>query len=97
MPEPNCRSRIVLVCAYFISITYYLQLLAAFMLNAFHVQSQVLADVITTVLLLTIGGIGMWRGLKELGAVEKYAVALVGHRLSRYAGAIRLADRGAGF
>jgi hypothetical protein len=69
-------SRIVLVCAYFISITYYLQLLAAFLLNAFHVQSQVLADVITTVLLLIIGGIGMWRGLKELGAVEKYAVAL---------------------
>jgi hypothetical protein len=69
-------SRIVLVCAYFISITYYLQLLAAFMLNAFHVQSPVLADVITTVLLLVIGGIGMWRGLKELGAVEKYAVAL---------------------
>ncbi len=69
-------SRIVLVCAYFISITYYLQLLAAFLLNAIHVQSQMLADVITTVLLLVIGGIGMWRGLKELGAVEKYAVAL---------------------
>ena len=69
-------SRIVLVCAYFISITYYLQLLAAFLLNAFHVENHVLADVITTVLLLIIGGIGMWRGLKELGAVEKYAVAL---------------------
>ena len=69
-------SRIVLVCAYFISITYYLQLLGAFLLNAFHLDNPVLADVITTVLLLTIGGIGMWRGLKELGAVEKYAVAL---------------------
>ena len=69
-------SRIVLVGAYFISITYYLQLLAAFLLNAMNVDSQLLADVITTVLLLTIGGIGMWRGLKELGAVEKYAVAL---------------------
>jgi hypothetical protein len=31
---------------------------------------------ITTTLLMIIGGIGMWRGLKELGAVEKYAVAL---------------------
>ena len=28
-------SRIVLTCAYFISITYYLQLLAAFLLNSF--------------------------------------------------------------
>jgi hypothetical protein len=69
-------SRIVLVGAYFISITYYLQLLAAFLLNAFNVESQILADVITTALLMIIGGIGMWRGLKELGAVEKYAVAL---------------------
>lgn len=69
-------SRIVLIGAYFISITYYLQLLGAFLLNAFHVDNPILADVITTVLLLTIGSIGMWRGLKELGAVEKYAVAL---------------------
>ncbi len=69
-------SRIVLIGAYFISITYYLQLLGAFLLNAFHVDDHVLADIITTVLLMTIGGIGMWRGLKELGAVEKYAVAL---------------------
>ena len=69
-------SRIVLVGAYFISITYYLQLLSAFLLSAMHVKNDVLADVITTVLLLSIGVIGMWRGLKELGAVEKYAVAL---------------------
>ena len=34
------------------------------------------ANSITTVLLLTIGGIGMWRGLKELEAVERYAVAI---------------------
>lgn len=69
-------SRIVLVGAYFISITYYLQLLSAFLLSALHIKNDVLADVITTVLLLSIGGIGMWRGLKELGTVEKYAVAL---------------------
>lgn len=69
-------SRIVLVSAYFISITYYLQLLAAFLLKALSVDSPFLAEIITTALLLTIGGIGMWRGLKELGAVEKYAVAL---------------------
>lgn len=68
-------SRIVLVGAYFISVTYYLELLAAFLLKAVGGQSQVAADVITTVLLLTIGGIGIWRGLDELEAVEKYAVA----------------------
>lgn len=69
-------SRIVLAGAYFISVTYYLQLLAAFLLNAVHIQSQVAAHCITTALLLTIGGIGIWRGLDMLEGVEKYAVAL---------------------
>jgi len=69
-------SRIVLIVAYFISITYYLQLLSAFLLNALDIDNPVFADVITTVLLLSIGIIGMWKGLKELGVVEKYAVAL---------------------
>jgi hypothetical protein len=69
-------SRIVLVGAYFISVTYYLQLLAAFLLNAIDVDSQLAAHIVTTTLLVIIGGIGMWRGLNELAAVEKYAVAL---------------------
>ena len=69
-------SRIVLTGAYFISVTYYLQLLAAFLLNAFEVNNQIGAHVITTILLLIIGGIGIWRGLSELEAVEKYAIAL---------------------
>jgi len=69
-------SRIVLVGAYFISVTYYLQLLAAFLLNAFDIDSQIGADIITTTLLVTIAGVGMWRGLSELAAVEKYAIAL---------------------
>ncbi len=69
-------SRIVLTGAYFISITYYLQLLAAFLLNAVGFQEQAVAHGITTVLLLTICGIGMWRGLGKLESVEKYAVSL---------------------
>jgi hypothetical protein len=69
-------SRIVLTGAYFISVTYYLQLLAAFMLNAVDIHSQVAAHAVTTALLLIIGGIGMWRGLSELEGVEKYAVSL---------------------
>lgn len=68
-------SRIVLVGAYFISVTYYLELLAAFLLKAIGVHSLMAADGITTLLLLAIGGTGMWRGLKELEAVEKYAVS----------------------
>ncbi|PHS02185.1 MAG: hypothetical protein COA78_21800 [Blastopirellula sp.] len=69
-------SRIVLACAYFISVTYYLQLLAAFLLNAVDIKSPFAAHCITTALLLTIGGIGIWRGLTMLEHLEKYAVAV---------------------
>lgn len=69
-------SRFVLANAYFISITYYLQLLASFLLNAIGIQSGVTANLITTGLLLLIGGIGMWRGLRLLERVEKYAISL---------------------
>lgn len=68
-------SRIALVGAYFISVTYYLELLSAFLLRTIGLHSPVVASSITTALLLIIGGIGIWRGLKELGAFEKYAVA----------------------
>jgi len=69
-------SRTVLAAAYFISVTYYLQLLAAFLLNAFGIHDERLARGVTTLLLLLITGVGMWRGLDELEAVEKYAVSL---------------------
>jgi hypothetical protein len=68
-------SRIALAGAYFISVTYYLELLAAFVLQMIGLDSALAANGITTALLLIIGGIGMWRGLKELEAVEKYAVS----------------------
>ena len=70
-------SRFILANAYFISITYYLQLLASFLLKAIGVQGDgVIANLITTGLLLLIAGIGMWRGLKQLEQVEKYATSL---------------------
>ncbi len=69
-------SRIVLALAYFISVTYYLQLLAAFLLSAFGITNHLAANGITTLLLLAIGGIGIWRGLGGLERLEKYAVSL---------------------
>lgn len=69
-------SRIVLAAAYFISVTYYLQLLAAFVLKAMGVDDEMYANVITSSLLILIGGIGIWRGLGELEKVETYAVSL---------------------
>jgi len=69
-------SRIVLAVAYFVSVTYYLQLLAAFLGNAVGVTSPMVANLTTTALLLVIGGVGIWRGLGMLEGLEKYAVAL---------------------
>lgn len=69
-------SRIVLAGAYFISVTYYLQLLAAFVLNAFGVSNPTAAHLITTALLLSIGVVGIWRGLDVLEGIEKYAISL---------------------
>jgi hypothetical protein len=72
-------SRVVLAGAYFISVTYYLQLLAAFLLSSAGItveEAKTVAPMITTALLVTIGGIGMWRGLSMLEGLEKYAVAL---------------------
>lgn len=69
-------SRIVLAGAYFISVSFYLQLLAAFVLNAVGINNQLAAHGIATGLLVTIGSIGMWRGLGMLETVEKYAVAM---------------------
>lgn len=69
-------SRLVLSAAYFISVSYYLQLLSAFLLNLTGYESQILAHAITTSFLLFIGTVGIWRGLGELEAIEKYAVSL---------------------
>jgi len=69
-------SRVVLSGAYFVSVAYYLQLLAAFALHALGLEGEVAADALTTLMLVIIGGVGMWRGLDELEKVEIYAVSL---------------------
>lgn len=69
-------SRVVLAGAYFVSVSYYLQLLSAFALHAMGVSSPDTARAVTTGILVLICGVGMWRGLDELEQVEKYAVSL---------------------
>lgn len=69
-------SRVVLAGAYFISVSYYLQLLAAFVLSGVGVDSQAVAHGISSLLLVCIGVIGMWRELGVLELLEKYAVSV---------------------
>ena len=69
-------SRMVLVGAYFISVSYYLQLLAAFLLSSLGIESEYGANLISSAFILAICGIGIWKGLEQLGGIEKYAVSL---------------------
>jgi hypothetical protein len=69
-------SRLVLAGAYFISVSYYLQLLAAFSLHATGIRNPLAAHGVTTVLLLLIGGTGIWKGLDQLEKLERFAVGL---------------------
>jgi len=67
-------AKIVLALAYVIAITFYLELLAAFVLQLFSVTNQVLQKSIATVLIVFIGAVGFWRGLAKLEVLEKYSV-----------------------
>jgi hypothetical protein len=69
-------SRCVLGLAYFISIVYYLELLAAFILHILGLKNQVEANLITSGILIGIAAVGLWRGLGLLEGVERYAVGL---------------------
>lgn len=67
-------SSLVLSIAYVISVAFYLRLLASFVLRALEVESEFLANMITTGIVIFIALIGLWRGLGGLERVEKIAV-----------------------
>jgi hypothetical protein len=67
-------ARIALAVAYVIAITFYLELLAAFVLRLFDLQNQFSQKLIATTLIVFIGGFGYWRGLHRLESLEKYSV-----------------------
>jgi len=67
-------ARIALAIAYVIAITFYLELLSAFVLRLFDTQDQTSQKLIATALILFIGGFGFWRGLRQLELLEEYSV-----------------------
>jgi hypothetical protein len=69
-------SKIALALAYVISVTFYLQLLSAFLLRALGLSGQHWVDIITTVLIISISLIGKFRGLDMLEKLEEYTVSL---------------------
>jgi hypothetical protein len=66
--------KIALTLAYVVAITFYLELLAAFVLRLFDAKSMFDQKLIATVLIVFIGGFGYWRGLHQLETLEKYSV-----------------------
>lgn len=69
-------SHVVLTGAYVVSVSYYLQLLAAFVLDQLGVQSELYSRLGTTGVLLAITAVGAVWGLRALEQVETYAVSL---------------------
>lgn len=69
-------SRWALVAAYFISVVYYLELLAAFLLKNIGSGGSLAENSIVTAILVIIGAVGMISGLRLLEKLERYTVSL---------------------
>lgn len=69
-------SDLALAFAYVISVSFYLQLMASFVLRGLSAEDEWLINLITTGLLAFIGVVGWVRGLRALEFFEDYAVAV---------------------
>ncbi len=69
-------SNILLAFAYVISVSFYLQLLGAFLLRGSGLQTSILPQHIACGFLVIIGVAGYWRDLTVLEDLEEYAVSI---------------------
>lgn len=69
-------SRVALSLAYFVSVTYYLNLFSAFALRSGDIMDDFWIRVVATAVIAFIGILGLLRGLGALEKVETYAVGL---------------------
>lgn len=69
-------SDIALGLAYFISVTFYIRLLASFAMHEFEVEGELMAQLLTTAILAFIGIAGWVRGLSFLERLEEYSVSI---------------------
>jgi hypothetical protein len=67
---------LALALAYFVSVTFYLRLLSAFVLKGFGWHDAWIANSLTTALLIIIGIVGKTRGLTALERLEQYSVSI---------------------
>jgi hypothetical protein len=64
----------IVLLAYVISVAFYLRLLSSFVLHALDIDSELLANALTTAVLISIAIIGLWCGLGGLESMEESAV-----------------------
>lgn len=69
-------SSFALAFAYFISVTYYLNLFASFALKSVNIIDPLLVKSLSSAAIITLGAIGTWRGLRALENVELVAVSI---------------------
>ena len=69
-------SRISLVGAYILSVTFYISLMAAFLLNPIEQKEPYTQEVVATITLVFIGIMGFTRGLKGLETLETLSVSV---------------------
>ncbi len=69
-------SEVALFGAYVISVAFYLRLMSAFVLDGAGIDEPIAARVMTTIILIGIGGVGWWRGLTALERLEEYSVSV---------------------
>ncbi len=62
--------------AYIVSVAFYVRLLASFVLKGAKSDSEISAQLLTTVILIFIGYTGWRRGLKGLVRIEEYSVSI---------------------
>lgn len=72
----EATSGLVLAGAYFISVAFYLRLLSAFALHGLGVEDEIIAQVITTAILVFLGTAGWLGGLAFLERLEQYSVSI---------------------
>jgi hypothetical protein len=67
-------SDFALVAAYVISVCLYLHILSSFVLGSVHLATELNENILTTLVILTIMAIGVFKGLAELGKLEKWGL-----------------------
>jgi hypothetical protein len=67
-------SEFALVLAYFISIAFYLNLFSAFALRGINITDEIWIKTLTSVVLILLGLLGVFKGLNMLEKIEEYSV-----------------------